>query len=59
MVSLLMLQVALGVAAVLASLPLALVLAHNAVAALLLLSVLTLNYWLTDRRGGWHDLHGR
>jgi cytochrome c oxidase assembly protein subunit 15 len=46
---LLVLQVALGVAAVLASLPLVLVLAHNAVAALLLLGVLTLNHWLTDR----------
>jgi cytochrome c oxidase assembly protein subunit 15 len=46
---LLMLQVALGVAAVLTSLPLALVLGHNAVAALLLLAVLTLNHWLTER----------
>ena len=46
---LLVLQVALGVAAVLTSLPLAVVLGHNAVAALLLLSVLVLNHWLTDR----------
>lgn len=46
---LLTLQIALGVAAVLASLPLALVLGHNAVAALLLLGVLTLNHRLTDR----------
>lgn len=44
---LLALQVALGVSAVLASLPLALVLGHNAVAALLLLGVLTLNHRLT------------
>ncbi len=46
---LLVLQVALGVAAVLTSLPLAVVLGHNAVAALLLLGMLTLNHWLTDR----------
>jgi cytochrome c oxidase assembly protein subunit 15 len=46
---LLALQVALGVTAVLTSLPLALVLGHNTVAALLLLSVLTLNHWLTNR----------
>lgn len=46
---LLALQVALGVTAVLTSLPLALVLGHNTVAVLLFLSVLTLNYWLTNR----------
>lgn len=43
------LQVALGVAAVLASLPLALVLGHNTAAVPLLLGVLTLNHWLTGR----------
>lgn len=48
---LLVLQVALGTAAVLTSLPLALVLGHNAVAALLLLGVLTLNHWLADGPG--------
>lgn len=47
--SLLVLQVMLGVTAVFMSLPLPLVLGHNAVAALLLLSVLSLNHWLIDR----------
>ena len=45
----LMLQILLGISAVAFSLPLGLVTAHNAVAALLLLSVVNLNHLLTPQ----------
>lgn len=45
----LMLQILLGIAAVAFSLPLGLVTAHNAVAALLMLSIVNLNHLLTSR----------
>jgi cytochrome c oxidase assembly protein subunit 15 len=47
--ALLIVQIALGIANVLTGLPLPLAAAHNAVAALLLLAVLTLNHQLTRR----------
>ncbi|HXH54554.1 MAG TPA: COX15/CtaA family protein [Gammaproteobacteria bacterium] len=46
MASLLMIQILLGITNILAKLPLAIAVAHNAVAALLLLSVVTLNYFM-------------
>ncbi len=49
MLAFLVLQVGLGVAAVLTDLPLTVVTAHNAVAALLLLAVVNLNHLLTPR----------
>jgi heme a synthase len=47
--ALLLLQIALGIGNVLGGLPLPLAAAHNAVAALLLLAVLTLNHRLGRR----------
>ena len=46
------LQVSLGIANVLLSLPLAVAVAHNGVGALLLLSVVTLNHLVFRERGG-------
>jgi len=47
--AILLLQVSLGITNVLASLPLLVAVAHNAVAALLLLSIVTLNHMLRPR----------
>ena len=49
LIAVLVLQVALGIGAVAYSLPLFLVLMHNAAAAFLLLILLTLNYWTRER----------
>ena len=50
MITILVLQVALGSTAVLAGLPLLLVTAHNGLAAILLLSVVNLNHLVTPTR---------
>jgi cytochrome c oxidase assembly protein subunit 15 len=50
MASLLMIQIFLGITNILAKLPLPIAVAHNAIAALLLLSVVTLNYFIYEKQ---------
>lgn len=49
LIAALVLQIALGISAVMGSLPLFLVLLHNATAAFLLLVLVTLHYWTRER----------
>ncbi len=49
MATLLILQILLGIINILAKLPLAIAVAHNAVAGLLLLSIVTLNYFIYEQ----------
>ncbi len=49
MISLLVIQLLLGITNILALLPLPIAVAHNAVAALLLLSIVTLNYFIYEK----------